>query len=295
MDGELLQDFEWLVGALEEEEVEFVLVGGLGLYLRDAYYDEDGRSRRYPARPESRTTEDIDLFLTESVLIENPKTIREVIDGLGYVPREEFFQFVKNPDPDKIGPKIDLMSAAETDDDSIRVGEIRVKPPESGTGLHARKTPEAVALDRNKIEIPFRDIEVIPAVRGSVFIPSSVNFVVLKLHAFRDREESDDEEDVEVAEHNGFDIFRIVTDMRIEDWNDARDQVRDDRGLDYLREAARVQESYFGDVDSVGVRRLRRSENFLPDPFAEYIEDFVKDLTDLFGDVEPLRGDEWSE
>lgn len=55
----LFDELLTLNSRLEEAGVPVILGGGMGLYLRDRFLGGE-RSPRYPVRPESRSTEDLD-------------------------------------------------------------------------------------------------------------------------------------------------------------------------------------------------------------------------------------------
>lgn len=292
METRLLDELAALIDALSDHAIRFTVVGGLGIYLRDEFYAAENRSARYPERPPSRSTEDVDLFLEKTILAEHPERVRRAIDDLEYDVETEYFQFVKSIDETDETTRFDLLAAPSTDEDDLREGGDRVKPPRPGTGLHGRRTPEAVAAERDRIPIPSEDLDLLPTDDGTIFIPSSINFLILKMHAFRDQRHVAHSDE---AEHHAFDIFRIVTDMREYDWNVAEAQIRDQTDEPYLRETARIQDKCFGSKGDVGFRRMRQSPNFDSERFRGYLDYVVEDLRALFDSVTPLAAGDWNE
>ena len=89
---EYFESIYWpLLADLQSRGIEVVIGGGMALYLRDLYLSSEGRSPDYPPRPSSRTTKDMDAFITREVLSEP-----DLFYKIPYVLKEVFnFQPIK--------------------------------------------------------------------------------------------------------------------------------------------------------------------------------------------------------
>lgn len=273
----LTEELMKLLDACDEAAVPIMIGGGLGLYLRDVYLQTD-RSKRYPVRPDPRSTDDIDCLLSPDVITSKAKMerLRDIItDALGYEPLVKHMQFKKELDEDR-EVKIDLLTAMPDDTSTLKVKPPRVRP-KTAKDIHAYRTLEAatVAFEPRVLEIEDR----------SVSIPSSINYLILKLHAFRDRRK--DQED-DFGRHHALDIFRIVTGMDEHDWATVDRFHEAHAEDDHVREARNIRTDFFHSDTALGVLRLRENVGFKTnaDEFKGYLEDFLADLLELFPPIE---------
>lgn len=289
----LVEELLTLNSRLNECGISLILGGGMGLFLRDSYLGGT-RSPRYPVRSESRTTKDLDVLLTADVIVDANRMnhLRDVLSDLGYREVAAYFQFIRDiesgGDERTVEVKVDLLAAppAGSDEEHVTVKPPRIRPKES-EGIHGYLTKEAAGIEIGKIPIDLsahRDESA--ADDSTVYIPSSFNYLILKLHAFHDRKDRMDPES-DRGRHHAFDIFRIVTDMRESDWETAARHVTLDGDANYLKNAAKLQRSHFKDATSLGVIRLKENEGYRRhrDEFDGYISDFLDDLAELFVDV----------
>jgi hypothetical protein len=287
----LLEELLALNSRLEDAGVPVILGGGMGLYLRDRFLG-GVRSPRYPLRPESRSTEDLDVLLNADVVVDADRMngLRDVLDKMGYDELVPYFQFERSLEmagtPRTV--QVDLLAAPpdEAELDKVKIKRPRVRPQDS-EDIHGYLTDEAAGIDIGKISIDLSSEIESGDARGSVVhIPSSFNYLILKLNAFHDRRDRTDPES-DRGRHHAFDIFRIVTDMREDDWQTAENHVALDGEADYVRNAATLQRRHFSDDTSAGVIRLMENEGYRRhrDEFDGYIDDFLIDLCELFADV----------
>ena len=101
MPDDLRTAFLDILHELEDSEIDLMLGGGYGLFLKQEHLDKKGTMTLIPAEswPEARATNDIDLLLRPEIATraEHMKTIRDSLDRLGFevVKGAEFYQFAK--------------------------------------------------------------------------------------------------------------------------------------------------------------------------------------------------------
>lgn len=109
-----------LLQEVEGTEIEFIIGGGYGLYLKAEHVRRTGVRTLLQEWPEPRSTNDLDLFLRPELLIDSGKLkpLAKAMDRLGYrvVQGAEKYQFVK-PGPEGIGAasvKIDILTGPQS-------------------------------------------------------------------------------------------------------------------------------------------------------------------------------------
>ncbi len=282
----LLHELLTLKAALDRYNIPVMIGGGMGLYLRDVYLQVE-RQPRYPFAPPARSTQDLDVFLTADLIVDSEAMvhIRDTLAALGYQPEVRYFQFVKTValagHERKV--KIDLLAAPPREEDrsAVKINRPRIRPHGSQK-IHAYLAEEAHGLEIGLIPIDLGAASQGYAVKDAlVFIPSSFNYLILKLHAFNDRKER---EDSDLGRHHALDVFRIVTGMTETDWTTARQHFEAERELPYLQRAIQIQQTYFAQETDLGVLRLKENEGYRQyrGEFDVYISDFLEDMRDLF-------------
>lgn len=269
-------------------ETPFLVGGGMGLYLRSEYHTGT-RSPRYPRPVPTRSTKDIDVILSAELIADADQMdqIRDAIDDLGYQATAHYFQFERRVGDQGRMIEIDLLAAPpkSTDRDRVKQRGFRIRPLGSEK-IHGRVANEARSIDRHAIPIDLAgvathlDLEVENPV---VHIPSSFNYLVLKLHAFSDRKGEDDEKS-DLGRHHALDLFNTVTDMSKEDWENAQDHFSDECEADYIQQAIAIQREFFAQTSDLGVQRIRENKTYKrhSNLFDAYLSDFVNDMNDLF-------------
>ncbi len=95
---QLLTHLVHLQRELEKANIPLILGGGMSLYVRMQYLNV-AKSSRYPFTIETRSTNDLDLFLSADLIVDAEKVLklREIIGALGYVvdSNAKNFQFIK--------------------------------------------------------------------------------------------------------------------------------------------------------------------------------------------------------
>jgi len=144
------------------------------------------------------------------------RSIRSALDGLGYRPEVEHFQFVKDTPHGQV--KIDLLTCdvPEQDRSKVKIKPPRVQPAEK-VRLHAYLTKEAVALGLAPFELTLTGRRASgDAASLTVHIPNPFTYLLMKLHAFRDRVH---DERKSLATHHATDIYRILSMLTREEFD----------------------------------------------------------------------------
>jgi hypothetical protein len=247
-----------LAGELPHLPRPLLIGGGFGLYLKQRHLEETDREPTLIAGeywPPARATEDVDLLLPTEILVsvDHMRSLREALDRLGYRPEAKYFQFVKET---ASGPvKIDLLTCDVPSElaDQVKVKSMRIRPA-GDVQLHAYLTPEALELG------------VAPSVfvlRGTrsdgsrdelrVHVPNSFTYLLMKLHAFRDRV---DDPRKGLAAHHALDLYRIVAMATRAEYDLVRALAMRHVMSAPLQAARAVVAQYFGDERSIGMTRL---------------------------------------
>lgn len=273
-----------LAKELEKSGVPLIVGGGLSLYLRTVLFKKK-YSPRYPGRVLQRSTKDIDIFLSSDLIVDSAKVelIRDTLHILGYKPVTKFFQFSKRiPSDENKNILIDILSSPPlpADEDKIKIKGVRIKP----VGIeefHAYLVNEAKDINLGIININDfsnlqKDIKV-----TNLFIPSSFNYLILKLHAFRDRI---NDASVDYGQHHAYDIFATITDMDESDWKNAEYHLGQNIDSGYIKSSQTIINTYFSQKDDFGIIRLKENKLYQRHKagYDSYIPDFIGDLKALF-------------
>ena len=267
-------------------DTPFLIGGGMGIYLRSEYHDSD-RSPRYPRPIPTRSTKDLDVILSAEVIVDasHMDRIRDALDDLGYEATTEYFQFARDIGESGREVEIDLLTAPPADEhaDAVKQSGFRARPRES-EGIHGRVAEEAQSIDRNAIPVDLSgaaDRHDFDLADPTIYIPSSFNYLILKLHAFSDRK---DDTDADHGRHHAMDIFTTVTDMSKSDWQNAEQHFKEECEEDYLQAAINIQQQHFADEDDLGILRIQENEVYrrYEAEFDEYLSNIVGDLNELF-------------
>jgi len=211
--------------------------------------------------------------------------IRDALSDMGYEATTEYFQFARGVGDSGRVVEIDLLTAPPSDDqaDTVKRSGFRVRPRKS-EGIHGRVAEEAQSIDRDAISIDLStaaDRHGIDLDDPTIYIPSSFNYLILKLHAFSDRKE---DEDSDYGRHHAMDIFTTVTDMSRSDWQDAQTHFEEECDEAYLQKAIDIQRRHFADEGDLGVLRIRENKVYQRHEaeFDDYLPHVIGDLNDLF-------------
>lgn len=233
--------------------------GGFGLYLKQRHLEEqEDLWTLMPGElwPPARATEDVDLLIPTEIIVnvEHMRAIRAALDRLGYRPEVEHFQFVKDTD---YGPvKVDLLTCEVPPElaDRVQVKEPRIRPI-GHVALHAYLTKEAIELGVAPFELTLHAYGSGGEVRElAVRVPNAFTYLLMKLHAFRDRVNDPRKN---LAAHHALDIYRIVAMLTRDEYDLVKRLASDHRGEDAVVAAGRIVGEAFADDRSLGALRLR--------------------------------------
>ena len=277
-----------LSAELPELPAPMLIGGGFGLYLKQRRLEEDQSSAETLIPGElwapARATEDVDLLFPIEVIVslEHMRLIRAALDRLGYEPVVEFFQFSK---PTQRGPvRIDLMTGDVPDE---HIGKVKINPPRvrprGRVQLHAHLTREALALGLSPFELTLtgqrsdgRSAELV------VHVPNPFTYLLMKLHAFRDRK---DDEDKRLGAHHALDIYRIVSMLTREEYDLVRRLSGEYADSEAVVAAAAIVRDAFSNPDGIGLLRLRQ---YARETDLQWRDVSADDLVSVLGELFPL-------
>ena len=244
-----------LVQILQPLEIQIVVGGGYGLFLRYEHIRRSGEQTLMPDYPSARSTQDIDIFLTAEVIADASKTtsIRAALDQLGYLPSTPNLQFTRSIEyaGSERQVKIDFLAAPVTGDPGLRVQmkDFRMRP-KGYSGLHAYVTPEALTVEENLLAVD------IGGDGGAliVYLPHPFSYLVLKLFALRDQIGDGVKE---YGRYSAFDVFTIIATMTQREWEQATTMRAKHVGEEQVVEATRIAGALFPDAESLGTLRLQ--------------------------------------
>ena len=247
-----------LAGALEAVGCKLIIGGGFGLYLRQIELSEEPGVATLVSREhwcEPRTTADIDIFLETHIVasLEQMQSIRAALDSLGYAVIEEvkFLHFEKLFGPNErvelnflTGPIDNQTLAAQ-----VKFNRPRVRP-KGNVELHAYLTNDAIGLSEQLIDID--EIGTSTGVKN-IFVPHPSTFLLMKLHAFRDRLN----EEAERSSQHAIDVYRIICMMSEGDFKQTQAFFHQNRKATPVSGARNIVDEYFASFDQMGFVRLQ--------------------------------------
>jgi hypothetical protein len=271
---------------LDKEDISVIIGGGMSLYMRQTCLKRKP-STRYPFSLQTRSTEDIDVFLGGSLIINHNKIdhLKNILSELGYHPSEDalYFQFVKNINlaGSQQTIKIDLLAAFPEDKDLslVKINQPRIKPKKS-THIHAYLTKEAHKIDYGKTPVILEGSHKNPV---TTYLPSCYNYLILKLHALDDRKDRNDLKS-QYGRHHALDIFTTICQMDETDWNTAKSHYKEDQEKAYLKQACQIRKDLFSTKSDKGMIRLKENQYYQDNKniFNQYEDLFLQDMKDLF-------------
>ncbi len=273
-----------LLQKIRDPEIKLIVGGGFGIYLKTNHVKRQDMRTLLDHWPETRSTNDIDLFLRPELLIESSrlKPMVNAITGLGYkvVPGSENYQFIKfGPGGANAGSvKIDILTGSQSCFQGTRVkADTRRARPKPSVGMHAHPVDEALTLEEGLMPIFLAGtLSTGNTWESEIFLPHPYTFLMMKLFAFRDRLNDPDKE---FGRYHALDLYTILATTTEEEWEYAlqlRDQYKNDP---FAIEAGLLVSEYFSTPERMGMIRLRESPYYRPEL---QIEKFMSVLKELF-------------
>ena len=188
-----------LAYAIEETETILTVGGGYGLFLKWKPALASDQKMLIENVQQARATNDLDLFLQTELLAdsEQARFLAEAVLRVefGVVETAKFYQFRRSftEANQNLIVKIDLLTgppSSTVDLNNLRIeDDRRVKPRDKTISLHARRTEEAVAIDEALIPVEIQGKRFNgKESQGQVFLPNMFTYLMMKLHAFNDKE-----------------------------------------------------------------------------------------------------------
>lgn len=261
-----------------------IIGGGYGLFLKREYVRAEAMRTLLSEWPESRSTNDIDVFLRPELLIDSVrlKPLSDALKRLGYqsITGAEKYQFAK-PGP-MGGPggglKVDLLTGPRSRfaGTPLRVDRRRVRPQPS-IDLHAHPTDEAITLERGLLPLEMAGETSSGTVHTArLFLPHPFTFAMMKLFAFRDRAADADKE---LGRYHVLDLYSVLAMMSEKEWTEACELRDEFRSHPAMHEAEEIVTEAFSSTTSLGTLRMRESPYYRP---ALQLGEFLAALNELF-------------
>jgi len=273
-----------LLHKIEGSEVKIIIGGGFGIYLKAVHVAKEGCRTIWREWPETRSTNDLDLFLGPELLIESEKLkpLAEAIARLGYqvVSGAENYQFVKPGlgGVDAGSVKIDILTGPQSRFNGTKVrADARRARPKPSIGIHAHPVDEALTLEDGLLPVVLSGtLSSGEPSKAEIFLPHPYTFSMMKLFAFRDRL---GDADKDFGRYHALDLYTILATTTEDEWSYALKLRDQNRGQPSIIEAGRLVSEHFSAIDRLGMIRLKESPYYR----AELrLNEFMSVLQELF-------------
>jgi hypothetical protein len=282
-----------LLHEVQGTDIKLIIGGGFGIHLKTDHVRQLGVRTLLREWPETRSTNDLDLYLRPELLIQSAKLkpLAEAISRLGYqvIPGAEKYQFAKpGPRGDQAGSvKIDILTGPQSRFQGTRVKtDARRVRPNPSVGIHAHPLNEVPTLEEGLLQKTLEGrLSSGDHGQAEIFLPHPYTFLMMKLFAFKDRL---NDVDKEFGRYHALDLYTILATTMEMEWKYAL-ELRNRRGDEpYIMEAGRLVSEHFSALDRLGMIRLRESRYYRPE--LQLVE-FMSALKELF----PARAESPSE
>jgi hypothetical protein len=265
--------------ALNDCGAKLIVGGGFGLFLWQLDEQESGVrtviDREAWCIP--RATLDLDIFLETVIVasIDQFLAIRQSLDALGYtvIPGVEYLHFEKHySETERVeinfltGPITDSSLAAK-----IKVSRPRVGPKGGEVKLHAYLTNEALGVSERLRTIK----KVGTSVASNLYVPSAATFLLMKIHAFRDRFAKGD---IEKSGHHAMDVYRTISMLTETTYAETVAFLQANRDSEAVKSTATIVESNFAALDQAGMSKIREHILYRPDFDLEKMRSVLAEL-----------------
>jgi len=272
-----------LARRLTRQGIVLTVGGGYGLVLKREYITRNGLRTRFADPPYTRSTNDVDCFLTADLISSGDTTraIREALDDMEYAPvdRAKYYQFAKTINYhgaptvlkfDFLAPPVtapDQVANVKTDDRRIR--------PRSYAYFHAHTTPEALTVGAmpTMVDLGTATEPVI------VQLPHPFTYLILKLHALADQVRDPDKDN---GRYHAFDIYTTLALATEAEWKEMIDLRDRYSAAEPVMRANEIRADLFGEDTSLGLVRLREYTRTAQLHLApDRLDELVVDLRDI--------------
>ena len=203
-----------------------------------------------------RATLDLDIFLETVIVasVDQFQAIRRSLDALGYtvIAGVEYLHFEKHySETERVeinfltGPITDSSLAAK-----IKVSRPRARPKGADVKLHAYLTDEAMGVSETLQPIKKAG----SSIASNLYIPSAATFLLMKIHAFRDRLEKGD---IEKSGHHAMDVYRTISMLTEKTYGETLAFLQANRDSEVAKSATAIVRSNFNALDQPGMTKLR--------------------------------------
>jgi hypothetical protein len=267
-----------LLWELQGSGINLIIGGGYGIFLKVEYTRKHDIRTLLSELPETRSTNDLDIFLRPELLIApgKLKPLLVAIEKLGYLVVESAknYQFIKKG-PGRIGEiKIDILTGPQNlfEGTSVKTDNRRIRPSPA-IGLHAHPVDEAPTLEDGLLPVNLSGF----LSQGNdwgckIYLPHPYTFLMMKLFAFRDRVK---DEYKEFGRYHALDLYTIVATTSETEWDAFTVFHKRIPNDPYRKEASAIVKEYFSGMNSLGIIRLRESRYYRtemqPDGFIDII------------------------
>ena len=273
-----------------------IIAGGFGLFLKRRYLAERQERTLFSNMPGARSTEDIDIFAQRNTLcdIQQAQSIKDALSRLQYevIEAEKYMQWKKTIN---IGTqtgtiKIDFLVGnvdayrsylhIEQGRNPRRARHPRVE------GFHARITKEALLIDEKAQKIPLSGIRTSGETHDTtICVPHPFTYLLMKLFAFRDRQEKLQKQQ---TQYHAFDIFLIIGLLTESELHEAIEFGKHYAEEPIVQEAKRIIADHFTGTPSDGMVAIKSHPSFSANFEAKHYSEFEQILMEVFNG-EPTR------
>ncbi len=273
-----------LAYALRETSIPLTIGGGFGLHLKQEHLRQSGERTLLDRLPESRATNDIDLFLRVDVLA-SLATMQQVARSLGslgfhVVENAKYFQWQRMLMVGGIEQevKVDLLvGPLDEYHGRLKTDKLPRVRPKGNIQLHAYHTDEAIAIDQESKAMLVHGLRADGGNYATeVFIPHAFTYLMMKLYAFDDRK-ADQRKDV--GRHHAMDLYRIVAMMTEPEYQRTLELGRKHAEDPRVERARKIAATEFETPTSLGMLRVREHRLYRDDL---QIAEFISVLQEVF-------------
>jgi hypothetical protein len=273
-----------LLHELHGQDISITVGGGFGLYLKRRYLEAAGQRTLFDRLPEPRSTNDLDLFLRTEVLVDLGRTrqVAEAITRLGYtaVDSAKYLQWQRGvaisgvPQQVKIDVLVGPLGDARK---KLKVDKLPRVRPKGDIKFHAHAVEEAICIEDEALAIPVAGTRSTgEPYAGSVFIPQAFPYLMMKLHAFKDRRVKGQPDK---ERQHALDLYTVVGMMTEPEYERAKQLGTLHTANEHVGQARSIVRDQFASRTAGGLLRLREHPLFRE---TFQLQEFMDVLAEIF-------------